>query len=566
MAHRKQVSADGDGLIGRWLIKGGVDASPAALRTRSHGVKMSAVGPHGEPNTAAAFDGRGQHIEVADHARLRLGAGDFTVAAWVCTSDTTDVVGDLLSKFDPETRTGLNLSVLTQAGVCGSQANYRQVVCGIDAGVDGKGWIDCGRPGAAVKIASMASFDGTLYAGTFEIGATQRGHVYRHAGGKRWIDCGSPDGSNCVFSLAEFRGELYAATGRYKAYGSALPDSPNRTPGGRVYRYAGGRKWVDCGRLVGPRRRDLKPPYVYAEPGPTAVAASYLAVCNNRLYAGATYNWGVYAFEGKNKWTYMGPDNRVMGLFPWRGALHALSNGSGDVMRFDGRAWSTAGTLPDSSQLYASAIHNGQLFVATWPNAMVFREDDDGMWRNTGRLGFNMEVMGMSVYNGKLYAGVLPMADVHRYDGDGRWAWTGNLDPVGAVLKRVWSMCVHDGRLYAGTLPSGRVMSYEAGATATHDRALAPGWRHIAAVRRGGTLTLHIDGKPAARSRRFDAARFDLSNHQPLRIGAGAHANFHGAMSDVRLYGRALEAKEVAALSAVKAESQAMQPTHASSK
>ena len=40
----------------------------------------------------------------------------------------------------------------------------------------------------------------------------------------------------------------------------------------------------------------------------------------------------------------------------------------------------------------------------------------------------------------------------------------------------------------------------------------------------------------------------DLTNDQPLRIGLGGHDYFRGSLADLRLYGRALTAREVADL------------------
>ena len=92
---------------------------------------------------------------------------------------------------------------------------------------------------------------GDLYTGTFEWGADEAGHMYRYAGGQTWEDCGSPDAANTVASLAVFRGELYAGTSCYRAGGSALEDSPNKHPGGAIYRYRGAATWEYCGRLEG---------------------------------------------------------------------------------------------------------------------------------------------------------------------------------------------------------------------------------------------------------------------------------------------------------------------------
>jgi hypothetical protein len=43
----------------------------------------------------------------------------------------------------------------------------------------------------------------------------------------------------------------------------------------------------------------------------------------------------------------------------------------------------------------------------------------------------------------------------------------------------------------------------------------------------------------------FHPSHYDLSTDQPLFIGWGAYEQFHGLMSDVRLYRRALSALEI---------------------
>ena len=158
--------------------------------------------------------------------------------------------------------------------------------------------------------------------------------------------------------------------------------------------------------------------------------------------------------------------------------------------------------------------------------------------------------MGMAVHNGKLYAGTLPLAEVYRHDGGTRWTRTGRLDLTPDVrYRRAWSMAVFDGRLFCGTLPSGRVHALEVGQSVTLDRALQAGWRHLAAVREGGRLSLYVDGKRVASSSPTpNASPLDLTNDQPLRIGFGEHDYFRGSLSDLRLYDRALSAGEIAAL------------------
>ena len=61
-------------------------------------------------------------------------------------------------------------------------------------------------------------------------------------------------------------------------------------------------------------------------------------------------------------------------------------------------------------------------------------------------------------------------------------------------------------------------------------------------------MKLYVDGKRVAEATGFDANAYSLDNDQPLRIGFGQHEYFAGKMSDLRLYGRALEGEEVSAL------------------
>lgn len=534
-----------ESLVGHWELAGDVnDSSGHGNHGENHGVDLSASGHDGKPNTAGEFDGRGGFILVPSSRSLRLGADDFSITVRIHTdANVDDAIGDIVSKYDPETRRGFTLDVKRNAGVVSSQSNDRNVHFGIDRGVIDPGWTDNGRPGDAVMVWGLAVYQDELFAGTFETHAGGSGHVHRYAGGSEWIDCGAPDSSNSVMSLAVHDGKLYAGTGRYKPAGSALPDSPNRNEGGRVFRYEGAHRWVDCGRLGG-------------EPGPYAEyihdSVQSLQVFQGKLYAIPAYTQGLFRYEGGTTWTDCGsPGSRILSMAAFRGDLYLLQNGNGTVVRYEGGAgwsrWTLCGELPGVEQPYAFAVYEGRLHVSTWPEARVFRYEQDNEWTDVGRLGQELEVMGMAVYNGKLYAGTLPLSEVYRYDGDAAWTLTGRLDTTPDVTyRRAWSTAVFDGRLFAGTLPSGHVYSLEAGRSATYDRELEHGWRTLAAVRRGSTLRLYIDGRPVSTSSSFDPGDYDISNDRPLKIGFGAHDYFHGRISDLRLYRRALTDGEIA--------------------
>jgi hypothetical protein len=183
------------------------------------------------------------------------------------------------------------------------------------------------------------------------------------------------------------------------------------------------------------------------------------------------------------------------------------------------------------------------------------------------------------VYNGKLYGGSIPRAEVCRYDGVPRWTslkrfyspegWQPGL-PGRAKTKevnewtRVTSMTIYDGKLFAsiGSCTSsvldspadvrGKVYCMEAGRCASYDDDLGPGWKHLAAIRKGGRLELYVGGKQVAKSSAFDPAEYDVSTDNPLRIGFGQTDYFSGRIAHVRIYNRALRNVEIRRLSAEK--------------
>jgi hypothetical protein len=511
-------------------------------------------GPGGQPGTAARFDGHRSVIEVPDHDALRFGAGDFSIAAWV-RSDLSgaDVVGDILSQFDPDRRRGVQLAVVTNAGVTSTaQANYRQLHFGIDDARVDPAWTDCGRPGNAVKVAALAAADGYLYAGTVENAPGGIGRLWRYEGEQRWADLGNPLGSNAVASVVAFGGALYCGTGRYIAAGSALGPTLNSIPGGKVYRVEPDGAWIDCGQpgVEGATPED-RPASGYATGKADDVIA--LTVYQGNLYCVSNHRCGVFKYEGGSRWTAVGlSDQRIMTFAVYRGRLYALING-GPVYRYaGGDRWESCGAPEGSTQTYSAVICEGQLYVGTWPHGEVFRYAGGESWDRLGRVGYEREIMGMAMYNGKAYLGALPMASVWRLDGR-QFTFMGTLDHSSAPLRRVWSMAVYQGRLYGGTLPSGHVLSLGAGKMVSWDRTFPGGWHHVAAVKASGRLTLYVDGRLVALSAPAHPGDYDLSSGAPLRIGAGPHEHFNGLLSDVRLYRRALDDREIGSLAATQA-------------
>ena len=539
---RRDHSERTAGLVAHWrLDTDSQDSSGHAHHGVNHGVDFITDGPKRKSTGAARFAGDTQFIEIPASDSLDLGRSDFTISVWLHTERSVDdVFGDLVSKYDPVTRRGFHLSLLHNAGACTSTANTRNLFFGIDAGCEPK-WTDCGRPGNNLLPYVLAVWRGGLYAGTWEPGAGQTGRVYRYAGDTNWVDCGAPDPCNAVGALAVFEDQLYAAVSRYSGTGSHLNASPNQNLGGKVYRYGGGKKWLDCGRVS-----DAE--YIFG-----------LAVFGGKLYATAMDappkpdrkpRQGLHRYDGGTNWTYCGnPGGRVAALAVFDGHLYGTGyNGGalGSVFRYEGGTnWSNWGAPPNVDQTYSFAAYRGALHVGTWKEGKVFRYDGPNDFTSIGRLGQELEVMGMAAFNGKLYAGTLPLAQVYRHDGGTNWTLTGRLDFSDVEYRRAWSMAIYQGRLFCGVQPSGHVHALEAGRAVTHDHELSPGWHHVAAMRAGSRLKLFVDGRLVATSAKFDPEEFDLSTAEPLRIGFGASDYFHGSLGDLRIYRRALRVEEV---------------------
>jgi len=531
------VAVADDGLVAHWKLASNSRESIGGLATKNHAVKFK--------DGAAVFNGLNAWLEVPNSRTLQLGKKDFSIGVWIHTAaKLDDVLGDVLSHYNPKSRTGWNLSLMNYAGVTSAQSNWRNLFFGIDAGQIDRSWTDCGRPGTNMQVKSLVVFDGHLYAGTWEPNKVVRGHVYRYAGGKKWVDCGTPDKSNSITGMAVYKGKLYAGSELYSGGGSSLPLSPNLNHGGTIYRYEGGRRWTNVGKVADVR------------------SVSGLAVYKGILYAGTgtTGAWrdtprtrGMYRFDGVGKWTPCGcPDLRVVHLSVHNGSLFGLSYDGGGFFRYlGGKRWQRLGPVPKSTQVYSTAVYEGKIHAGTWPTGSVYRFDGPQKWTNTGRLGTEKEVMGMAVYNGKLYAGTLPLARMYRYDGSGKWTSTGELDKTPKVrYRRAWVTAVYAGKLFCGVLPSGRVMSLEAGKCVSYDRALSAGWHHLTAVKSGNRLGLYVDGKMVTQSTEFDTTRFDLDVKTAFKIGFGQHDYFNGKMRDLRIYRHALSKKEISALQA----------------
>lgn len=503
----------------------------------------------------AIFDGRTAKLEINTDA-APFDRGPFTLAArFNIDPDQAESLGDIASKFDPNTRSGFNLSIADHGGVTSSCANYRNLNFSVDSGTSPI-WTDCGRPGNAVHICALTVHDGSLYAGTFEFGDTDIGRVFRYLGGQRWEDTGVPCKANSIFGMASINGVLYAASGRYDPRNSALDDTGNMNEESRIWRMERDGVWRDCG-----------------DPQSQENEIHNLGVYRGKLYATPSFSRGLYRYEGQQNWTQCAePYPRFLSLCQWRGQLYGGSNkglrklgpppereitfiglpGCEGAYRYNDVAdtWEGSGPIPTETQMYGFCVHRGALYTSTWPSCKVFRSTTGNGWEDCGRLHpEEKESMAMCVYNGKMYVGTLPAADVYRYDGDQRWTRAGNVDQTPNVkYRRAWSMAVHDGMLFVGALPSGRVHSMKTGAVASDSRQLSTGWHSVVASFDGAKVKLYLDGLLSGEST-AEAQELKPTNRLPLTIGFGSHDYYRGKMADLRLYKCALDSADAMRLS-----------------
>ena len=567
------VAADvlDSGLVGHWKLAGDVrDSSGRNNHGAAKHVEFT-VSPDGSPGSAVLLNGRNAFVEVPNSESLQFGRQDFSVSVWVKPeSKMTTVFGDILSKFDGAKRRGINFHIAGSSSGYTSMCDTRHVHFGIDDGYLSE-WKDCGKPWPTNSlITNLVVFEGELYAGIADAARPEDAcRVFRWQE-KRWIDCGrlGQDPQHLsVFSLFVHNGRLYGGTGIWdwdRAWGVYEKEGKPRAAKPRVFVYEGGTKWRDLGVL-----------------GDSATRVLCMASYNGELYAGIDkYRTAkgivvpgrCFKHDGK-AWIDCGaPDQQNLeNLYPLGGRLYCATHGNAYVYE-GGQQWAQIAKFPfEITQIHSMEAYRGQLHLGTWPQGYVLRQAPNGTWTNTGRLGLPVgkpeinEINDLCVHNGKLYAGVIPQAEVYRYEADGRWTLLKSLGrqpnlsrTVTASWSRVTAMTSFQGKLYAGTGSCegmsddqdpddtlGRVYEIQAGHVVSHERDIGNNWTHLAAVRRGSELKLFTNGVLSVTSHAPDQRVFDLSNSEPLLIGFGAQTYFSGALSDLRLYGKALTDADV---------------------
>ena len=206
------------GLVGHWKLQGDCRDSSS---NGNHGSGRNVTfgpGPDNATRGAAPFNGRDSWIEVPNAVSLRLGNDDFSFSVWIKPeTPMRGVFGDIVSKFDAVRRRGINFHIAGSSSGYTSMCDTRHVHFGIDDGHLGS-WEDCGKPCESNSlITGLVVLDGQLYCGIADAREPQdAARVFRYAGGRNWIDCGrlgNDPNHLSVQSMTVHEGKLYAGTG-----------------------------------------------------------------------------------------------------------------------------------------------------------------------------------------------------------------------------------------------------------------------------------------------------------------------------------------------------------------
>ena len=228
----------------------------------------------------------------------------------------------------------------------------------------GAAWRDLGPVGHGIRVHTMCSFEGHLYAGLDRAD----GRCFRLEG-DAWVDCGCPNG-NSIETLTPLGGVLYGATH------------------GIVWRYEGGRTWTCIGEH------------------PHGITQNHsIHVFGGQILVGTWPQGYVLRREDDGAWTSMGrlgiaeglkEINEINGLLAHNGKLYAGVLPKAQVWRFehDG-CWSLLGSLasradyaeenfPTWLRVTSLTTHAGRLFACT--GACQARTVDIDPDRTVGRV------------------------------------------------------------------------------------------------------------------------------------------------------------------------------------
>ncbi|MFH2203171.1 MAG: SBBP repeat-containing protein, partial [Elusimicrobiota bacterium] len=207
---------------------------------------------------------------------------------------------------------------------------------------DGGSWSLSAEFPGETTVASLASYNGMLYAGT------RQGAKIFAFDGSTWTLSADIAGNSGVISMAEYRGRLYAGT----------------DAGGQVYVF------------------DASTWSLSVDFAATGVYVRDLVVYDGKLYAGTSHVSGqasfgkVFAFDGAG-WSELFDvssvgETVVQDLAVYRGRLYAATSvlGSpdpdqGKVLVYDGAQWHESGGFPDDDVMNALGVYEGRLFAGS---------------------------------------------------------------------------------------------------------------------------------------------------------------------------------------------------------
>ncbi len=414
-------------LLAHWPLVSDAKDAVGDLHATASRIEFASLG-----RPAARFNGINSVITIPDHQSLHLSNRDFSLTMWLkCLTPMSNTLGDLISKYDPDRRCGWNLHISGSAPGYDGMSDTRHVHFGIDDGYLSE-WEDHGKPSPTNShIPCLIVFNGELYCSIADAEKTEdKTRVFRFAGGKEWVDCGRVGHDPLQYSVVAMcvnRGKLFAMTSMWdweQARGQT-EGLPRATPS-RVYVYEGGTTWRDLGSL-----------------GET-VRAGHMASYNGDLYVSSNrvgdrkvfkYDGHVFKLDGE-KWIDCGRPKPLDAA----GCLVALNDKLYCASVFNiyeylgGQNWKCIGEQPHGiEQIHSMTILDGKLHIGTWPQGYVLRYAGGKDWEITGRLGLPVgmrecnEVNSLIAYNGKVYAGVIPKAEVYRREKDENWTMLGQL-------------------------------------------------------------------------------------------------------------------------------------------
>jgi hypothetical protein len=317
----------------------------------------------------------------------------------------------------------------------------------------GRKWRDLGPVGTSVRVLSLASFNGDLYAGLDRVGG---GHCFKYDG-QSWTDCGAPDGDNFE-NLFPVDGVLYGATHRnhYRYDGgqswtclSREPHGITQThafqtyqgklwagtwPQGYVLRWEGS-EWANTGRLGIPEGDHQEINEI-----------NNLIVYNGKLYAGVIPKAQVWRYETEGHWTLMNslasrPDYTVEEIASWC-RVPTMTAYRGRLFAGTGSCISRAIDVdPDHTLGRVYAIELGQT---------VSHDHDIGTgWTHVTAIRLGRE---LQLYVNGEHVATSQAPDSHTFDLTNPRPLT-----IGAGPQGTFAGCIADLRLYNGVLNDNQV-------------------------------------------------------------------------------------------------------------